>query len=199
MVYSFSRFILFLILKALCRMKVSGQNYIPKKGSFILASNHLSYLDPLVIGIACPRRLSFMARHDLFCNPIFSWWLYKVGVFPVKRESRDPSALKEAIRLLKDGNVLLVFPEGTRGREGSFLEPQPGIGFLADKAGVPLIPAFVKGTGRALSKDDKFIRPHKISVYFGEQISLERRMPYQEIAKKIMESIRQLSSCAELN
>jgi len=199
MVYLISRALAVLLAKILFRIKVRGKKNIPQKGSFILASNHLSYLDPGLVGVACPRKLNYMARHDLFSNPLFSWWLYKVGVFPVKRESIDSSALKEAIRYLKNGNPLLVFPEGTRGTEGSFLEPQPGIGFLATKADVPVIPAFVKGSSRALAKGAKFIRLHKISVYFGQQIFIERRMPYQEIAQKIMESIRQLSSCEGLS
>lgn len=193
MLYNIIRLVAILVFKIVFRTKVFGKKYIPKKGSFILASNHLSYLDPIVIGVACPRRLNFMARHDLFYNPFFSWLLTKLGAFPVKRNSPDLSALKEAMKRLKEGDALVLFPEGSRQFDGLSAEPHSGIGFLAAKLDAPVIPAFVKGTEKALPKRAKFIRLEKISVYFGMQISIERRMPYQDIARRIMEEIRRLS------
>lgn len=175
------------------RIKVSGKNQIPEKGGFILASNHASYLDPIVLGVACPRKLNFMARHDLFCNPLFSWLISTLGALPIKRDSADTSALKEAIRILKDGKALVLFPEGARGFEGAAYPLQPGIGFLYAKADVPVIPALIRGTEKALPKGAKFIKPQKVSVYFGKQIFIERRMPYQDIAQSIMLEIRRLA------
>jgi 1-acyl-sn-glycerol-3-phosphate acyltransferase len=193
MIYYISRFICFLLFKILFRVKVSGREHIPKQGGFILAGNHWSYLDPVGIGIACQRRLNFMAKLELFPNPLFSWLLLRLGCIPVKRDSPDKSALKESIRRLENGEGLLLFPEGSRGFDERMPEPQAGIGFLAAKVNVPVIPAFIKGTEKALPKGAKFIRPKKVSVYFGEQISVERRMPYKEIALRIMEEIRRLS------
>lgn len=194
MLYWIIRFIAIVVSKLLFRLEAKGAENIPKIGGFILASNHTSYLDPIVLSSACPRKLNFMARHDLFYNPLFSWLISKVGAFPVKRDSPDLSALKEAMRRLKNGNGLLLFPEGTRQVNGvSLSEPQPGIGFLAAKVNVPVIPAFVKGSVKALPKGAKCIRPGKISVYFGKQIYIERRLPYQDIAKRIMENIRHIS------
>ncbi|MBU4346524.1 MAG: 1-acyl-sn-glycerol-3-phosphate acyltransferase [Candidatus Omnitrophica bacterium] len=192
MLYSILRLIAILIFKVLFRIRVFGKKYIPKNGGFILASNHLSYLDPIVLGIVCSRRLNYMARHDLFYNPFFSWLLTRINVFPVRRSSPDLSALKEAIKRLKNGQPLVLFPTGTRELKGLSLEPQAGIGFLAAKVDVPVIPVLIKGTQEALPKGAKFIRPGKISVYFGEQIPIERRMPYQAIALRIMEGIRRL-------
>jgi 1-acyl-sn-glycerol-3-phosphate acyltransferase len=192
MLYSIIRLLVFLILKIIFGIKVFGKNYIPKKGGFILASNHVSYLDPVVLAVACPRRLNFMARDDLFCNPLFAWFLSRVGAFPVKRNSADPSAIKEAMRRLKHAEPLLLFPEGSRSFEGMPLEPQPGIGFLGAKLNVPVIPVFIRGTDKALPRGARLIRPHRISVYFGKQIFIERRMPYQDIARRIMQEIRHL-------
>lgn len=186
-----------LIFKLIFRLRVFGKNYIPKKGGFILASNHISYLDPVALGVACPRQLNFMAKEELFSNPLFSWFILALGAFPVERDSADLSALKEAMQRVKTGEVLVLFPEGSRRFNGESKRPYPGIGFLAAKLDVPVIPAFIKGTEKALPSDTKFIRPHKISVYFGKQIYIERRLPYQDIALKIMEDIRHLSCVSD--
>jgi len=172
---------------------VRGRKYIPKKGGFILAANHVSYLDPVAVGVACPRRLNFMARHDLFCNHWFSWFMSAVGAFPIKRDSADLSALKEAMRRVRSGEPLVLFPEGSRRFNGTSTEPQPGIGFLAARLNVPVIPALIKGTDKALPKGAKFIFPAKVSVYFGKQILIERGMSYQDVAQTIMKNINSLS------
>jgi 1-acyl-sn-glycerol-3-phosphate acyltransferase len=145
------------------------------------------------MGVACPRKLNYMAKHDLFCCPLFSWWLGAVGAFPIKRYYADLDALKEAMRRVKEGKGLLLFPEGTRSVNGRFLAPQAGAGFLAAKLDVPVIPAFISGTEQALPRGAKMVKPTVISVRFGKQISIERRTPYQDIAEKIMENIRRLS------
>lgn len=182
----------FLILKVVFRMRVFGRKHIPKKGGFILAGNHSSYLDPVVLGVACPRRLDYMAKEELFCNPLLAGLLSRVGAFPVKRNSADLSALKEAMRRLKDNRALALFPEGSRRFDSASTEPHAGIGFLAAKLDVPVIPAFIRGTDSALPKGAKFIRPVRICVYFGEEISLEKNLPYQDIAQAIMANIRRL-------
>lgn len=179
--------------KILFRVKAYGKKNIPKYGAFILASNHVSNLDPVVLGIACPRKLHYMAKKELFSNAFSSWLMYHVNVFPVKRNSVDFSAIREAIKRLKSGGGLLLFPEGSRRLTGALSEPEPGVGFLAAKLDIPVVPAFVKGTEWVLPRGAKFIRPKKISVYFGEQILIERRMPYQEISKLIMENIGHLA------
>ena len=193
MLYNLSRFLIFLFLKIFCRLKVYGRENIPKTGGFILASNHTSYLDPLVVGAAVNRRVNFMARHDLFLHPVLRWWMSGVGAFPVKRDSADLSALKEAISRLKRGEGLVLFPEGTRSIEGSLGEAEPGIGLIAVKSQSPVIPTFVKGAERAMPKGAKLLKPQRIYVYFGKPISIERRMPYQDIAGNIMQQIRHLS------
>mgnify|MGYP001605697908 CR=1 FL=1 len=194
MIHDFSRFLCILFFKLVCRVEVKGRDNIPGGGGFILASNHVSYLDTMAVGSACPRRLNNMAMHDLFSCRLSSWFLSALGVFPVKRNSADISALKEAMVRVERGGGLLLFPEGTRSQDGKLSEKsEAGIGFLAAKLNVPVIPVFVKGTEKALPKGAKFIVPAKVAVCFGKQIHIERRMPYQDIAQLILDHIRHLS------
>ena len=192
MLYRIVSLLAFIACKILFRCQVKGIENIPKRGGFILASNHVSYLDPVVLGAICPRRVNFMAKEELFCHPLISWFLAQVGAFSVKRDSADLSALKYALRCLKVGEALVLFPEGSRRFDSVSTEPYAGIGFLTAKLDVPVIPAYIEGTERALPRGAKFIRPAKISVHFGKQISIERRVPYQDIARHIMDNIRQI-------
>jgi 1-acyl-sn-glycerol-3-phosphate acyltransferase len=196
MIHSICRFFCIVFCKLMFRLKAHGRQNLPKNGGFILASNHVSYLDPIIVGSSCPRKLNYMGRHDLFNNPLISRLLYAVGTFPVKRNSADLSALKEAMRRVKAGKGLLLFPEGRRkdADSSSFDKPQAGIGFLAAKLGVPVIPVFVKGSEKAFPRGAKFIRPANVHVYFGKEIKIERGLPYQDIAEEIMKNIRHLSS-----
>jgi len=193
MLYSTLRFLSLIIFKLLFRIRATGIENIPKRGGFILASNHASYLDPVAVGVACKRKLNYMAKEELFRNPLSSWFFRAINVFPVKRDSADLSALKEAMRRVRRGEPLVLFPEGSRRFDGASSQPYPGIGFLAAKLNVPVIPAFIKGTGKALPPGAKFIKLTNVSVCFGKQISIERRMPYQDIAGHIMDNIRHLS------
>ncbi|MDI6758560.1 MAG: lysophospholipid acyltransferase family protein [Candidatus Omnitrophota bacterium] len=193
MFYSFLRSLGIIIFKILFRFQVRGLKYIPEKGGFILASNHASYLDPILLGIACRRPLNYMAKKELFHNRLLSIFFLKINIFPVKRDSADIKALKEAMRRLKMGGALVLFPEGSRRFDSTSGEPYPGVGFLSAKVGVPIVPAFIKGTQEAWPKNTRLIRPKKISVTFGKKISYEKGVSYQEIAQLIMASIRELS------
>lgn len=175
------------------RLKISGKDNVPKTGGFIVASNHVSYLDPVVVGCHCPRKLNYMARHDLFDIPLLGFILSHVDAFPVKRGSADLGAIRKALRRVEQGGGLLVFPEGRRVPGGLQEEPEPGIGFLISKLNVPVVPVYVKGTDKALPKHSKVIRFSTVSVRFGKQITFERGLPYQDIARSVMEHIRRLS------
>jgi 1-acyl-sn-glycerol-3-phosphate acyltransferase len=194
MAYRFSRWLALILSKLLFRIEFRGREFIPAKGGFILVSNHLSYLDPLAVGTACPRKVSFMAKDTLFGYPFLRGWLKAVGAIPVKRGAPDLSAIKTAMHNAASGKGLALFPEGTRrAKENAFIDPEPGAGFLADKLNVPVIPAFVSGTDKALPKGAKFIRPAKVRVRFGQEIHIERGKPYREISEAIMANIKSLS------
>jgi 1-acyl-sn-glycerol-3-phosphate acyltransferase len=134
-----------------------------------------------------------MARHDLFSIPIFGRLLRAYGVFPIKRHSADLMALREAIRRVNKGFGLLLFPEGTRQTLDRLGEPEAGVGFLAAKINGPVVPAYISGTDKALPKGSRMIRPTRILVKFGRQISIEGGLPYHDIAARIMRGIGHLA------
>ena len=196
MLYSIMRFLSWLITKILFRLDIKGRENIPEAGGFILASNHASYLDPVVLGAACSRRLNFIARHDLFLIPIFGNLISHLNTFPVRRDKADISGVKEAIHRLKQAGGLVLFPEGGRSLGGLVKRVEAGIGFIAAKSKVPVIPAFVKGSERALGRNARLIRPTKIKVRFGKAIypnSDEIKENYEDFANRIMHEINQLS------
>lgn len=192
MLYSLLRSIAVLIFKIFFRIRVSRKENLPKKGGFILASNHTSYLDPIALGVACPRRLNFMAKEELFGNAWSRSFFSSLGVFPIKRNSADLSALKEAMRRIRNGGALVVFPEGSRRFDSVSSGYYPGIGFLAVKLNVPVVPAFIRGTNTALPKGGKFIRYSRISVCFGKEMHIDKKLSYKDIVQQIMTSIRRL-------
>lgn len=191
LVYRFCRLLSFLLLRVFFGLEVRGRENIPKQGGFILASNHVSYIDPFAVGCRAGRILNYMAKAELFSGNFSNWFLRQLGCFPVKQDTPDLPALKEAIRRVRRGEGLLLFPEGTR--VSGEVAPKAGVGFLTVKLGVPVIPAFVGGTEIVLPRGSRFFKFHKIKVTYGSQIPIERRMPYEDIARQVMQSIRRLS------
>ena len=200
MLYFILRLFTILLFKILFRIKVKGEENIPESGSFLIASNHISFLDPVAIGAASPRPLNFMARDDLFSNRIFGWLLRNVNVFPVKREDReDISAIREALKRLRKGKGLVIFPEGGRGESDRLREGKIGVALLAYRSGAPIVPAFIKGSDKALPRDAKFIRLEPISVTFGKSINIgelglkgDKKQAYREITERVMDAISRL-------
>ncbi|MDR0740461.1 MAG: 1-acyl-sn-glycerol-3-phosphate acyltransferase [Puniceicoccales bacterium] len=143
-----------LCLKELFNGKIYGQENIPCSGPFIVAPNHLSHLDPPLVGAAFRKReLMFLARKTLFKPGFWNWLLSHINVIPVDKENAaDISAIKKTLTFLKNGFGVAIFPEGTRSLDGNFGPAQPGIGFLACKSQVPVIPVRVFGTYEILKK-----------------------------------------------
>jgi 1-acyl-sn-glycerol-3-phosphate acyltransferase len=171
---------------------VYGRENIPRYGGFILASNHASYLDPIVLGVVSPRKMNFMAKEELFYQKWFARFLTALGVFPVKRGSADLSAIKEAMRRIREGKGLVLFPEGSRRFDNNSGQLYRGIGFLALKVNAPIVPAFIRGSNLALPRKAKFIRLHSISVSFGSQFQAQSKMPYEEVARLTIDKIKSL-------
>ncbi|MFH1198952.1 MAG: lysophospholipid acyltransferase family protein [Candidatus Omnitrophota bacterium] len=194
MLYIISRAIFFVILKIFFGYKIIGRENIPKYGGCILAGNHLSYIDPAVLGCGCARRISFMAKEELFRKFFARVWLKGVGAFAVKRSAADLSALKEALKRVKEGGILALFPEGGRVQDSFSSSPHAGIGFLAVKLGCPVIPVFIRGSDKVLPRGAKFTRFHKVSVRYGQAIQIGKHKDYAQIAEDIMQGIRNLSS-----
>jgi len=150
-----------------------GREHVPREGGCILATNHASFLDP--IAVCCDiwnRHVYFLARDTLFKQSQFmKWWAISIGTLPINRTKGDIRALKGAIKMAQQGNLLCLFPEGTRTSNGRLQPVKAGIGFLIEKAGVPVIPAYVCGTFNAFPRNKRWIKPGKISTYFGKPVT----------------------------
>jgi 1-acyl-sn-glycerol-3-phosphate acyltransferase len=185
-----------ILCKILFRLQAKGRENIPSSGGFIIAANHTSFLDPVVLAVSCPRRLNFMARHDLFTIPLFGAFIRSVRAFPVRRDAADIAGLKEALNRLKKAGGLLVFPEGGRTEGEMSMRAESGIGFIAAKSRVPVVPAFIEGAAKALGRHARFIRPAKIRVYFGKPVyynDAELKGSYEQFAVRVMQEIRRIS------
>lgn len=182
------------IFKKFLRINVIGVENIPLSGGCIIAANHRSHLDPPVLNIISPRPIIFLAKKELFDIPILSFIIKKSGAIPVKRDKSDISTIKAAINLLKKGYVLGIFPEGTRAKPGEFRKPQLGIGYLIEKAKVPVIPVLIEGTDKVLPVKSKFPKlfRYNIDVKIGEPIHFEGLTSYEHIAEKVMHEIKKL-------
>ena len=187
--YFFTKFLSFVFFPR----TVKGFENVPKEGAYILASNHISNIDPPIMGISTPRRLHFMAKVELFKNPLVGWWLKKLWAFPIKRGESDFGALKAALKFLKNGFPVLVFPEGTRRIGDELIKPQVGVGFLALKSDVPIVPVFVKGSNIVMPPGAKFFKRSLVTVTYGKPFSVSNQPSYEAASQKILEEIYKLA------
>lgn len=199
MVYKLCYWLSKILTKLLFNLKVIGKENLLCRGGCIIASNHLSYLDPVILGVGSFRQLDFMAKKSLFRNKLFGRFLSLLNVFAVGEERVGPQGIKEALKRLAEGKIIALFPEGTRSENGNLQEGKPGIGLLALKSRVPVIPARVVGTDKALPIGAKSIRPTPISIYFGQPLELgefywqkKKRDNYLKVSQLIMEKISRL-------
>lgn len=182
------------IFRGLLRINVKGVENIPKDGPCIIAANHRSHLDPPVINIISPRPVLFLAKKELFEIPVLGWLIKKAGAVPVSRDGRDISTLKKALTLLRDDQCIGIFPEGSRAKPGEFRKPQPGIGFLIEKAKVPVIPILIEGTDKVFPVKSKLPKlfMYNIDVSVGKPINFHGIGSYEHIADKVLEEIKNL-------
>ncbi len=155
------------------RWEVSGREHVPKRGGVLLIANHTSYADPPIVGAACPRPVHFMAKAELFRIPVLGWLISRTHAFPVRRGGADMSALRRGIRLLKEGKVLLIFPEGTRSPDGKMLPLETGAAFVALSAAAQVVPVGIDGADRVLPPGSPVVRPAKLRVKFGAPVPLD--------------------------
>lgn len=139
----------------------------------VVVCNHVSDLDPLVVGAALRRRVAFMAKHELFRIPLLRWWVTACGAFPVRRGEPDRQALRTALDILKRNGVLVMFPEGTRGRDRTLRPPEPGAAMLALRSGAAILPAALLGTDRVLPRGAGRLHRSRITVRLGPPVRMD--------------------------
>ena len=196
--YTFCYWLSRILFNLIFWMKVIGRENLPREGGCIIACNHMSYLDPVALGAGCPRQIHYMAKKSLFENRLFAKLITSVNAFAVSESGVGLDAIKESLKRLAEGKVVGVFPEGARSKNGRLKVAKWGVGFLALRSNVPVIPARIIGTGQALPIGAKFIRPRPVRLYFGRPLKFqkdsaeEKRNDYSEVSRLIMKEIGSL-------
>nr|WP_309100754.1 lysophospholipid acyltransferase family protein [Fredinandcohnia onubensis] len=185
--YPFARGLVGAIIKPLYRIEVIGKENIPKEGGVLICSNHIDNLDPPVVGVTSPRHIYFMAKEELFNVPVLGAILPKINAFPVKRGMSDREALRTALKVLKEGNVLGIFPEGTRSKDGKLGKGLTGVGFFALRTDCVVVPCAILGPYKLFGK---------LRVVYGEPVLMEKfrmeKASPEDVTNKIMDSIREI-------
>jgi len=188
------------VLRALClvffRLRVLGRENIPDEGAFILASNHQSYLDPVLCGVRVKRQLWFLARESLFSNRFFGWLISSVGSLPLKRGQADMAAVRQVIAILKEGKGVCLFPEGTRTSDGKIEALKPGLGLLCRRGNAAIVPTVVDGAFECWPRHKKMFSFGSIWVQYGEAITAEQaeQMGDEKLAEVLTDTLRQMQN-----
>jgi len=188
------------LMRVLFRPRWTGADNVPAEGPVLIAANHLSLLDPPLVAGGVPRQVHFMAKAELFRIPLLGGFIRRLNAHPVERDGADTGALRSALSLLRAGHVLLIFPEGTRGRDGTLGSGKAGAGMLAARGEAPVVPVYIRGTGRALPRGALFPRPARVTVAYGPPLRFagtRGRARYQEITNEIMAAIGRLQAEVE--
>lgn len=179
--------------------RVIHQERIPAEGGMILAVNHTSYFDPPLAGVACKRGVYYLARKTLLEWPFFGPLFPQMNVIPVERNGNDRSALKAVIRKIQEGNGVVLFPEGTRSKDGQLQPGQAGIGLIAAKTLAPVVPMRIFGAFEAFPRGAKGVKFRRITVVVGEPLRFTEadieqgsRESYQRLSDRIMGAIAEL-------
>lgn len=170
--YAFFHYVMKGMHEAWFRGEVAGVGHIPSSGPFLIAANHASHLDPPLAGCQVPRQMRFFARKSLWTNRVTSWWLDRVECIPVDRDSGDVGAIRKVLHALEADRAVVLFPEGTRSPDGHLQKPKAGVGLMACKTGVPVVPCRIYGSHQAFGRGAKLPRlGTPVSVVFGRPIT----------------------------
>lgn len=187
MLYGFAKALVHCVLAAAFRVRVTGKENVPADGAFILAVNHKSNFDPAVAAVYCPRKLTFMAKEELFENPLFGGLIKRLGAFPISRGRGDVGAIKSAFSILKSGNVLLMFPQGRRMKNGARGTAQTGVAMIAHKMKVPVVPMCISGKYGFMKKINiTFGKPLEFTEFYNKKLDSEE---LHALAEKVLDNI----------
>jgi 1-acyl-sn-glycerol-3-phosphate acyltransferase len=189
------------LLKTFFSFETVNIHQVPPTGPIIITANHSSFMDPPVLQAACPRRIHFLMT-DKYYNPIWGRWFFRLmGAIPLRENTAyNIGPVKIGLEILKNGNVIGIFPEGGINKTGVIQEGRPGTLLLAQKSNVSILPTFISGTYLALPKHAKFFRKAKIKVIFGKLITYEElsrgvkgKKGLEEATQNLIQKIRDLS------
>lgn len=185
-----------LLARMMFSMRVIHQERMVESGPLLIAVNHSSFFDPPLAGICSKRGVYYLARKTLLKWPFFGPLFPAMNVIPVERDGNDMSALREVIKKVKDGNAVLLFPEGTRSVDGNLQSARAGIGLVIAKTGAPVLPMRIFGAYEAFPKNARRFQLSQITVVIGEpiyfseeEISHTSRETYQVLSNRVMEAI----------
>jgi len=172
--YSLGQSLCRLFAITLFDLKAYGVENIPKRGGVLIVANHQSFLDPVMLGVKVTRPMSFLAKSELFVNKIFGAAIRGVNAFPVRQGEGDVGAVRETIKRLQEGHVLVIFPEGGRSDDGEIAPLQTGVGLIVRRAGptVRVVPAAVEGAFKAWPRGQKLPKPRQVRVKYGKPMDL---------------------------
>lgn len=190
--YNGLRYVCRLLFCTLYRLRCHGRQNVPPEGGVLVVSNHQSQLDPIVVGLVFDRRLNYLARKSLFRFAPFRWLIESLDAIPIDREGTGLGGLKETLRRLKQGEMVLIFPEGTRTPDGDVQPLKPGFTTVARRAGVPLLPVAVDGPYHSLPRNAVVPRITVMQVEIGEPITPEEvaRLSERELADEVERRVR---------
>ncbi len=197
--YAFLRYWARLLFVIFFRIRTFGRDNVPKRGGALLVSNHQSFLDPVIASLGLDRPVSYFARRELFRNRLFRFLIVSLNAFPVRRGEVDMEAMREAVGRLEDGQLLLIFPEGTRTSTGEIGRMRAGMCAIAARADVPVIPTVIEGAFKVWPRTRRLFRFGKISVIYGAPVFVaeKTRAGYEESAREVGREMIRLQERAQ--
>lgn len=190
--YAWVRYPVRFLYKLFYDFRIEGAENIPQDKPVVLASNHRSYADPVILTMPMKLPVSYMAKEELFKNKLFGWFIRKLGAFPVVRGSGDMSVIDDSIRILESGRNLVIFPEGTRSKDGRVGKGKTGVALIAAKSGADVVPCGI------IFEGEKLRFRSKLTLRFGKPIKAEElavgddRNELKTVKKRIMSAITEL-------
>jgi 1-acyl-sn-glycerol-3-phosphate acyltransferase len=178
------------------RIRTEGRKHVPANGGLILASNHCSYADPVLIGVAARRELLYVTKQEVFAIPFLGWLVRNLNAMPIDRSRGDRGGLMAIETRLEHGGAMFLSPEGTRNKTGRFLKPKAGVGMMVYRTRVPVVPVYISGTVNVWKS---LIGLSQVVVKFGEPIRFHpdrlpsrRKEAYYSISSEVMHKIGDL-------
>ena len=190
---AFVRYVTMGVYKLFYNFHIEGVENIPQDRALVMASNHRSYADPVILTMPMKKPVTYMAKEELFKNRLFGWFITKLGAFPVKRGSGDMQIIEDSVAILNSGRHLVIFPEGTRSKDGKVGKGKTGVALIAAKSGADVLPCGIVFEG------EKLHFRSKLTLRFGKvipagEIAVEDASPkaLKEVKKRIMGAITEL-------